>query len=200
MFSTRNLFCFIYFIGLSFQSLQSYPIPLGGGSPEWKACEKESKSQFMFSSLLFNDEKKDLLLLEKVAKVLGNERYSQSLCLKNLKLSPEDRERLQYYLENYRDTETELLQYNVNLLNWSEKQNSLSYSESQILKEFIIAKMQIYALLFRRTMDVVFIEEKDWKEEVFASIYLSSLRLHYEFLKNLSPKTRKILLKKIHGD
>lgn len=137
--------------------------------------------------------------LEKAAILLGQERYKQALCLKNLKLSPTEKEGLAFFMEKVLEKEEELLGYAENLWRWQERNLPFTFAESKILTEYFSTKRQIYNLLYRRTTDIVIGNSEEVDEKVLQQIYLSSLRLEYEMLASLRPETRTIIIKRIHG-
>jgi len=179
-------------------SLSAYPLPLKSNSI-WKTCISQKNFSFSFSSNLFKNSNLAAKKLEEASKILAQERYTQAMCLKNLSLSSKEKELLSLELEKLQELEQELLGYSENFWNYQEEKLHFNYLESKILKEYFLSKRQIYNLLFRRTMEVIFSEITQINLETFQNIYLSSLKLEYQMLSNLRPEIREIILTQIFG-
>jgi selenocysteine-specific translation elongation factor len=179
-------------------SLSAYPLPLKSNSI-WKTCISQKNFSFSFSSNLFKNSNLAAKKLEEASKILAQERYTQAICLKNLSLSSKEKELLSLELEKLQELEQELLGYSENFWNYQEEKLHFNYLESKILKEYFLSKRQIYNLLFRRTMEVIFSEITQINLETFQNIYLSSLKLEYQMLSNLRPEIREIILTQIFG-
>jgi hypothetical protein len=179
-------------------SLSAYPLPLKSNSI-WKTCISQKNFSFSFSSNLFKNSNLSAKKLEEASKILAQERYTQAICLKNLSLSSKEKELLSLELEKLQELEQELLGYSENFWNYQEEKLHFNYLESKILKEYFLSKRQIYNLLFRRTMEVIFSEITQINLETFQNIYLSSLKLEYQMLSNLRPEIREIILTQIFG-
>jgi len=179
-------------------SLSNYPLPLKSNSI-WKTCISQKNFSFSFSSNLFKNSNLAAKKLEEASKILAQERYTQAICLKNLSLSSKEKELLSLELEKLQELEQELLGYSENFWNYQEEKLHFNYLESKILKEYFLSKRQIYNLLFRRTMEVIFSEITQINLETFQNIYLSSLKLEYQMLSNLRPEIREIILTQIFG-
>lgn len=193
----RIIFSFYFFSLFSLQSADLlFSLP-DAKATRFAKCDSRSSIGFSFTESIFQSKREEILKnIEKFAEELGKERWEQINCVNSLGLSSEEKLQLESVLEFYRQKELELLDFNSNYLLHFDRTNKMSAEETLLTNQFLNAKKDLYSLLYKRSMEFMLSQgDKIFQQKDFKNIYLSLLRLHYEYYSNLSPILRKEIFK-----
>lgn len=192
----RYFWIFIFWVGNSYFAAELI-LSLPEAKSHFPTCEVSPREPFVFTESLFRDSRETALrILQKEALELGKIRWNQLNCLEKLKLSSSEKLQLETVLDYYQQKEIDLLMFNSNYLLHFDKLNKMSAEEVLLTNSFLKSKKDLYALLHKRTMEYLFADGKEiFREGDYKNIYLSLLRLQYEYYTNLSPNLRKEIFK-----
>ena len=167
-------------------------------------CDQQTGKKFSFRSIDFEEGNltSTNAAITDSSGISGKERAQWIACINSLSFSEQEKEIIIRELQNYFAFVNSTLGIYKKWILSFDKTIRISPLELKEFQKFYTVKYDLYQLLNEKTGEHLFKKPDKIKigdlEESFSNVYISLLKLHFEFYNSISPELRSAILGKIN--